>query len=218
MPAILKVEGKVSCISNNMEKYISFSLGQLRFIDNAQFRLASLDKLVATNQTEAFQITAQYEPNKARRKLIMRKRVYPKEYMDSWVRFEETKLPSKETFYSKLSDENINEADYAHAQQVWATFWCEILGDHSDQYCRTDFMLLADVFETFRKTCPRQFGLDPVHYYNSPGHSWDSLLKKTGARFAHRLRQIKTSICSSRRGCLEASQWIQSAAPKSLIL
>ena len=63
MQAISKVEGRVSCIPNNTEKYISFSLGQLRFIDSAQFLLASLDKLVAANPPRAFQITAQHEPN-----------------------------------------------------------------------------------------------------------------------------------------------------------
>ena len=50
MQAISKVEGRVSCIPNNTEKYISFSLGQLRFIDSAQFLLAPLDKLVAANK------------------------------------------------------------------------------------------------------------------------------------------------------------------------
>ena len=62
MQAISKVEGLVSCIPNNTEKYISFSLWQLHFIDSAQFLLASLDKLVAANLAEAFQITAQHEP------------------------------------------------------------------------------------------------------------------------------------------------------------
>ena len=102
MQAISKMEDKISCIPNNTEKYI-FSLGQLRFIDSTQFLLASLDKLVVANWPEAF------EPNEARCKLIMCKSVYPYEYMDSWACFEETQLPPKETFYSKLSDENINE-------------------------------------------------------------------------------------------------------------
>ena len=79
MQAISKVEGRVSCIPDNTEKYISFSLGQLRFIDSAQFLLASLDKLVAANPPEAFQITAQHEPNRDRRELLMRKGVYPYE-------------------------------------------------------------------------------------------------------------------------------------------
>ena len=92
MQAISKVGDRVSCIPNNTEKYIS-SLGQLRFIDSAQFLLASLDKLVAANPPEAFRITAQHEPNRERRALLTRKGVYPSEYMDTWDRFTEPKLP-----------------------------------------------------------------------------------------------------------------------------
>ena len=77
MQAISKVEGRVSCIPNNTEKYISFSLRQLRFIDSAQFLLASLDKLVAANPPGAFQIAAQHQPNRERRELLIRKGVYP---------------------------------------------------------------------------------------------------------------------------------------------
>ena len=111
MQAISKVEGRIPCIPNNTEKYISFSLGQLRFIDSAQFLLASLDKLVAANQSEAFQITTQFEPCRERRNLLLRKGIYPYEYMDSWERLAEPRLPPKEAFYSKLSDEHISEAD-----------------------------------------------------------------------------------------------------------
>ena len=177
MQAISKVEGKVSCIPNNTEKYISFSLGQLRFIDSAQFLLASLNKLVAANPPQAFKITACHEP---KRDLLMRKGVYPYEYMDSWGRFEETRLPPKEAFYSKLSDAHIGDEDYAHTQRVWEAFDCKTMGDYTDLYCHTDVLLLADVFETFRKTCLKQYGLDPAHYYPSLGLSWDALLKKMG--------------------------------------
>ena len=45
---------------------------------------------------------------------------------------------------------------------------------------KTDVTLLADVFENFRNLCQEQYGLDPAHYYTSPGLSWDALLKKTG--------------------------------------
>ena len=177
MQAISRVEGKVSCIPNNTEKYISFSLGQLRFIDSAQFLLASLDKLVAANPPETFQITARYEQ---RRELLLRKGVYPYEHMDSWERFADTQLPPKASFYSKLTGEHISDEDYAHAQNVWKTFGSRNLGEYCDLYCRTDVLLLADVFETFRKTCMGQYSLDPAHYYTSPGLSWDALLKKTG--------------------------------------
>ena len=53
---------KLSCIPSNTEKYISFNIGHLHFIDSAQFLLTSLDRLVAANNPETFQITAQYEP------------------------------------------------------------------------------------------------------------------------------------------------------------
>ncbi|GFR59454.1 protein NYNRIN [Elysia marginata] len=181
MQAILKVGVRVSCIPNNTEKYISFSLGQLRFIDSAQFLLAPLAGLVAaSSQPEAFEITVQYELDHQKRQLLLRKDVYPYEYMDSWERFEETALPPKEAFHSKLAIEQIDDSDYAHAQQVWKTFECRTLGDYTDFYCRTDVLLLADVFESFRKTCQKQYGLDPAHYYTNPGLFWDALLKKTG--------------------------------------
>ena len=127
MQAISKVEGRVHCIPNNTEKYISFSLGQLRFIDSVQFLLVSLDRLVAANPPEAFWITAQHEPDRKRLELLLLKGMYPYEYMDSWDRFAEPKLPPKEAFYSKLSDAHISDEDYAHAQKVWKAFMCKTL-------------------------------------------------------------------------------------------
>ena len=37
MQQIHKIKGKLSCIPNNTEKYISFSVGQLKFLDSFQF-------------------------------------------------------------------------------------------------------------------------------------------------------------------------------------
>ena len=73
--------------------------------------------------------------------------------------FHRAQPPTKEVFYSKLSDAHISDEDYAHAQKVWETFGCKTLGDYSDLYCCTDVLLLADVFETFRRTCQKQKGL-----------------------------------------------------------
>ena len=218
MQAISKVDGRVSCIPNNTEKYIS-SLRQLRFIDSAQFLLASLNKLVVVNPPEAFRITAQHEPNRERLQLLMRKGMYPYEYMDTWDLFTKPRLPPpppppKEVFYRKLSDAHISDVDYAHAQKVWETFGCKTLGDYSDLYCCTDVLLLADVFETFRRTCQKQYGLDPAHYYTSLGLSWDALLKKTGVE----LELLTDYVCSLRGACVGASQWSRSTMPKPTIL
>ena len=43
-------------------------------------------------------------------------------------------------------------------------------------------MLLADVFEKFIDTCLKFYGLDPCHYFSSPGLSWDAMLKITGVK------------------------------------
>ena len=102
----------------------------------------------------------------------------------TWTRgggggFSETRLPDKERFYSKLNDEHITDEEYAHAQTA---FGCKTLGDYHDLYVKTDVALLADVFKNFRNLCQEQYGLDPAHYYTTPGLSWDSLLKKTGVK------------------------------------
>ena len=53
------------------------------------------------------------------------------------------------------------------------------LGDYHDVYLATDVLLLADVFETFRKTCLNHYSLDPAHFYTAPGLAWEACLKKT---------------------------------------
>ena len=52
---------------------------------------------------------------------MIRKGVYPYEYMDGWEKSEETSLPAKDVFYSRLSIKGISDRDYEHAQQVWNT-------------------------------------------------------------------------------------------------
>ena len=178
MQAMSRVRGEIRCIPTNTEKYISFSLGNLRFIDSVNFLLSSLEKLV--KGIDEFPIMNKLMPEENKRQLLIKKGIYPYEYMDSFERFSETQLPDKEKFYSSLSGQGITEEEYARAKQVWETFRCRNLGDYHDLYVTTDTVLLADVFENFRKVCQERYGLDPAHYYSAPGLSWDALLKKTG--------------------------------------
>ena len=112
---------------------------------------------------------------------MVRKGVYPYDYMDSFDKFNE-KLPSKEEFYSLLNDEHISNEDYEHAQNVWNTFSLKNMGDYHNLYLGSDVLLLADVFENFRKTCLEYYKLDPCHYFTSPGLSWDAMLKMTNIK------------------------------------
>ena len=101
--------------------------------------------------------------------MLLRKGVYPYEYMDGWDKFNETSIPSKESFYSNLKMENITETDYIHANNVFKTFKLNNLGDYHDLYVQSDTLLLADVFENFRKAFIKTYELDPAHFIPLPG-------------------------------------------------
>ena len=191
------IKGELNCIPSTEEKYISFSKKikvdeyrskrtgemvtlnfEIRFIDSFKFLQTSLANLVGNLQPDDF-----YNTKKIFKKnidLLTRKGVYPYDYISSLEKLTETQLPPKEQFYSKLNDEDISDEDYQHAQNVWKTFGCQTIRDYHDLYLKSDVLLLADVFENFRKTCLKHYSLDPAHYYTSPGLAWDACLKETG--------------------------------------
>ena len=78
-----------------------------------------------------------------------------------------------------MNDEEINDEDYAHAQKVWTEFNCGTLEDYHDVYLASDVLLLADVFESFRRMALETYKLNPAHYFTAPGLSWDAMLKLT---------------------------------------
>ena len=98
--------------------------------------------------------------------------------MDSWKRFKEKELPSKDKFYSTLNLEDISADDYAHAINVWNTFNIKNLGEYHDLYVKLDTALLADVFENFRNKSIEIDKLDPAHFLTTPELSWWPCLKK----------------------------------------
>ena len=104
---------------------------------------------------------------------------FPYDYMDSFERFNETQLPSKDDFFSQLTQDAITDEQYCHATKVWGTFNLQTMGDYHDSYLKSDILLLADVFENFRSTYLQYYKVDPCHYYTSPGLSWDAMLKMT---------------------------------------
>ena len=131
-------KGNIDCIPNNDEKYISFTkhievdrftkdekevivTRALRFIDSNKFMNSSLDKLVKNLGKNDFKNMEKYY-NERQLQLLKRKGVYPYEWLDSIDKLNETQLPSKDAFYSKLNGQGISDKDYKHAQSVWNTF------------------------------------------------------------------------------------------------
>ena len=192
---------KIDVIAKSSEDYISFSLiskhqhptmkhktsGQpwvfvwkLRFLDSFQFLSSSLDKLVANLLTKGkfnFKALLSRFPDATEHDLLLRKGVYPYSYMNSWLRFYETQLPPIQSFYNELTLTDLSVQDYDHAQNVFESFRIRNLGEYHDLYVLTDTLLLADIFQSFRKFGLEHYGLDPAHYLTLPSFGWSALLK-----------------------------------------
>ena len=104
--------------------------------------------------------------------------------MDNSERFNETLLSSKESFYSNLNMENIDDIDYRHdGNNVFKRFKLKKnLGEYHDLYTQSDTLLLADVFKNFRNMCLKVYELDPAHFLSLPGLAWQACLKKTNVK------------------------------------
>ena len=146
----------------------------LKFVDTMNFMRTSLEKLVGNLERPSFEHTGKYFRGEEL-DLMLRKGVYPYEYMTGAERLCEKSLPPKEEFASLLGSgvisdseaiitpSHISDEDYRHAQKVFEAFGCENLADCTGLYCKSDVLLLADVFESFINVCLGKYGLDPSH-------------------------------------------------------
>ena len=113
--------------------------------------------------------------------------------MDSFERFNEKHYLLENIFFSsikkgnigddgKISDGHISVKNYLTCEKIWDKFGMKNMGDYHDHYLKKDVLLSVDVFEKFIATCLKFYGLDPCHYFSSPGLSWDAMLKMTGVK------------------------------------
>ena len=151
-----------------------------RFVCNTCSESVKLKQLSLDKLKENFPNLHRYFSSDEIFRQILRKGIYPYEYMDSFERFKETKLPPIEKFYSELNLSGVTNNDYKHAENVFNLMECRDLGDYHDIYLCSDVLLLADVFENFRDVCMEHYKLDPAHFYTAPGLSWQAALKYTG--------------------------------------
>ena len=78
--------------------------------------------------------------------------------------------------------EDISDADYMHVKRVCKDFKIKNLREYCDLYLKSDTLILADVFEKFRKICLKIYHLDVVKFFSAPGLSWQATLKTTGIK------------------------------------
>ena len=174
---------KFDVIPNSYEKFMSFGIGNLKFIDSLQFMASSLEKLVENlydknDKYNNFNHMKKYYNNEL--DLLCQKGFYPYEWVDNVEKLNHEGLPPVNEFYSTLSQETLSDANYKHAQNVYDKLSCKSFKDYHMTYLKTDVLLLADVFENFRNTCYSYYGLDPANYISAPSLAWDAMLMKTG--------------------------------------
>ena len=118
---------------------------------------SSLDKLVKNLSDEDFKYLVE-EFGSKNLELLKQKGAYPYEYMNSFERFNEEKLPARKCFFSstkkgkidndgKISDGHISFKDYLTCEKIWDKFDVKNMGDYHNYYLKKDVLLLADVFE-----------------------------------------------------------------------
>ena len=99
--------------------------------------------------------------------LLLRMGVYPYDYVDCKEKLDESSLPPKEAFYSKLRGVGITDEDYQHTQTVWKEFNIESMKDYHNLYIMSDVLLSADIFENFTSICMNHYELDPAWYFSA---------------------------------------------------
>ena len=176
----------IQVIPKSSEKYMSIIINRnIVFLDPLRFLKASLDTLAGNLQDKDFKhLLSKFPSDKL--KILREKDAYWYEWVDSYEKCNYKELPPKEAFYSSIDDGkrgkgdgHISDEQYLHLKNVWNTFNFKTFKDYHNHYLKKDVFLLADVFEKFISTCLKYYGLDPCHYFSSPGLSWDAMLKMT---------------------------------------
>ena len=175
---------EIKVIGQNMEKYLQIQWGKnMVFRDSLQFLCSSLEALassLAKSGREKFihlhEIISDRYPESPV-ELVERKGIFCYDYLDSFERFNEPTLPTREQFFSNLYNSECNPEDYAHAQRVWDAYKCKTLEDYMKLYLITDICILADVFEAFRVNSLGEYKLDPAYYLSAPQLAWSALMK-----------------------------------------
>ena len=189
-----KMKGwEMSVIAQTREKFMSITaripvgvskkgktiFNVLQFIDSYQFMNSSLSSLSQNLTSLPHTQSLRSRFPTLTKELIMRKGIFPYSYFDSLARLDETTLPHREHFKNDLTNEECSEEDYSHAQLAWEQFGCSSFGEYMLCYLQLDVLLLADVFEAFRKLSLDQDGLEPVHFVSLPSLSFMSAFKMT---------------------------------------
>ena len=179
--------GGLSVLPSNEKNYISFSKftiiegkkHEIRFLDSLRILDASIEQLAYELPTEEMIEIIKYFPD-VPNDILKGKGFYPYDWMDSIEKLKVKIFPSHSLFFSMLKNKNITWDEYEKARKGWKAFNCKNMSDYTRIYCIRDVLLLADIFENFRKINIKEYDVDPlISGYTLPGISWYNMLRYT---------------------------------------
>ncbi|XP_041564931.1 uncharacterized protein LOC121467532 [Drosophila elegans] len=138
---------------------------QIKFMDSNNFLNYNLEELVSYMEKGDLKNLKMQFPGE-QFDVMSQKKMLRKNFLESFDQLNETRLPKNHYFFN-------------YADRVWDIFGCNRIGDYLKSYFERDVILLADVFEHFRRTCLEIYKLDPVNYPTASSMSWDAMLKVT---------------------------------------
>jgi len=179
----------IKVLPYNGENFRTISFNSFEFNDSVAFLQGSLSQLT-TDLSESFHdynilkqtflVKTDGSFDAQKMDLLLKKSFFPYEFCTSYRKMLKTKkCPKRKDFYSSLSEKHISKEDYHFVQKTWKKFECQNLVQYAKVYCKLDTILLAEVFQKFRKEMFNFSGLDPSFYISLPSYSFDSMLKFT---------------------------------------
>ena len=169
---------KFEIIPKTNEEYISVKYGCIRFIDSYRFLSESLDKLVKNLDEDDFKILKTEFPDKWQ--YLNKKVAYPYQYFNS---IDDYKKPvndlKKEDFFSKLKNDYPDDDEIERTREIIKLFNIKNGEELTKLYCKSDVILLADVFERFIKVSTEEYKINPLYCVSLPGYTYQCALKYT---------------------------------------
>ena len=173
-----KYKVKFKIIPKTNEEYNTVKYGCISFFDSYRFLSERLEKLLNNLDEDDFKILRKEFPDKWQ--YLNKKLAYPYQSFNS---IDDYKKPvdnlKKEDFFSKLTNKCLNDSVIERTREIIKLFNIEDGGELTKLYCKSDVILLADVFEKFVKVSTEEYKINPLYCVSLPGYTYQCALKYT---------------------------------------
>ena len=169
---------KFKIIPKTNEEYIAVKYGCIRFIDSYRFLSESLDKFVKNLDDDDFKILKIEFPEKWQ--YLNKKLAYPYQCFNSNKDYQKpVDNIKKEDFFSNLKNDYPDDDEIERTKEIIKLFNIKDGEELTKLYCKSDIILLADVFEKFLKVSSKEYKINPLYCVSLPGYTYQCALKYT---------------------------------------